>query len=52
MANNRTPKGIVAIRTHDRDVTKVTYAPAPAKGSGKHYNPRKCSGCGSKPTGK
>ena len=31
MAKNRTPKGMVAIRTHDGDVTKVTYAPAPSK---------------------
>ena len=44
MAKNRTPKGMVAIRTHDDNVTKVTYAPAPAKGSGKHYNPHKRSG--------
>ena len=52
MAKNKTPKGMVAICTHDGDVTKVTYAPAPSKGSGKHYNPHKCSGSCLKQTGK
>lgn len=52
MAKNRTPKGMVAIRVHDDNVTKVTYAPAPAKGSGKHYNPHKRSGSCLKQTGK
>ena len=52
MAKNRTPKGMVAIRTHDGDVTKVTYAPAPAKGSCKHYNSHKSSGSILKQTGK
>lgn len=44
MSKKNTPKGMVAIRVHDGSITKVTYGYAPAKGDGKHYNPKKRSG--------
>jgi hypothetical protein len=38
MATHKTkPRGMVAVRTHDGDITKVEYSYPPSPGTGKHY---------------